>query len=146
MFRLLKIIFTSILCSLPIYIGYVVNGTDNVILFISFIAFIIAIGIDTYQFSSTFWKMQAYYFGQLLPLILYSVTGILTCFLFPPIVFNRIYLPLRIMGCFGLSTKKSVVLVSIFIILVVTGLRFAGAISGRSNHNMFIREDDGTEG
>ncbi len=145
MFRLLRLMITSVLCSLPIYIRYVVEGADNVILFLSFIAFMIATCIDAYRFSSTFWGIKDYYLGQLLPLGIYCTTGLLTCLLFPPVVFNRIYLPLRFLGCIGLSTKKSVVLVSILFIITVTGLRFAGAIAGRSNHNMFVREDDGTE-
>ena len=130
---------TSILCSLPIYLEYVVVISDNLILFLSFIAFVIAVGIDAYQFSSIFWKRKAYYVGQLLPLVAYSVVGFLTCLLFPPTVFNRIFLPLRFAGCFGMQTMGSIALVSIIVIMLVTGLRFFGAISGRSNHDMFVR-------
>lgn len=145
MFRLLRLMITSVLCSLPIYIGYVVGEADNIILFLSFISFVIAICIDSYRFSSAFWKIRDYYLGQLLPIGIYCITGFLTCLIFPPVVFNRLFLPLRLLGCFGMNTRKSVVIVSIIIILIATGIRFAGAIAGRSNHNMFVREDDGAE-
>ncbi|MBR2471671.1 MAG: hypothetical protein IKB55_03200 [Clostridia bacterium] len=68
--------------------------------------------------------------------------GLLTCLIFPPAVFNRIFLPLRVAGCLGMNTIESVIFISIAIIVMVTGLRFVGAISGRSNHNMFVREND----
>ena len=139
-FRLLRIIITSAICSLPIYIGYVVEEADNVILFVSFIAFMIAIGIDTYRFSSAFWKIRDFYWGQLLPLVIYVVMGFITCLIFPPAVFNRIFLPLRFAGGFEITTMVSVWIVSAIIIVIVTVLSFFGSKAGRSNHNMFIRE------
>lgn len=139
LFRWLRLMITSVLCSLPIYLEYVVVISDNLILFLSFIAFAIAVGIDAYQFSSIYWKRQAYYVGQLSPLVVYSVVGFVTCLIFPPTVFNRIFLPLRFAGCFGMQTMGSIVLVSIIVIMLVTGLRFCGARAGRSNHNMFVR-------
>ena len=139
LFRWLRLMITSVLCSLPIYLEYVVVISDNLILFLSFIAFVVAVGIDAYQFSSIYWKRQAYYVGQFSPLALYSVVGFLTCLIFPPAVFNRIFLPLRFAGCFGMQTMGSIVLVSIIVIMLVTGLRFCGARAGRSNHNMFVR-------
>lgn len=141
LFRLLRLVITSILCSLPIYLQYVGTIPDNVILFLSFIAFVIATGIDTYRFSSIFWKIQGYYFGQLLPLGIYIILSFLTCLVFPPAVFNRIFLPLRFAGGFGMRTIESIGLISIVVIVIVTILRFFGARTGRSNHNMFVRQD-----
>ncbi len=138
-FRVLRLMITSVLCSLPIYIGYLVEDADNVILFVSFVAFIIAIGIDTCRFSSAFWKIRDFYLGQLLPLGIYSFMGFLTCLLFPPVVFNRIFLPLRFAGGFGIKTIGSIGIISIIVIVLVTVVRFFGARAGRSNHNMFIR-------
>ena len=140
-FRLLRLMITSVLCSLPIYIGYLVEDADNIILFVSFVAFIIAIGIDTCRFSSAFWKIRDFYLGQLLPLVIYAVIGFITCLIFPPVVFNRIFLPLRFAGGFGITTMVSIWIVSAIIIAIVTILRFFGARAGRSNHNMFVRGD-----
>jgi len=92
-YRLLRLIITSIICSLPIYLGYFVSIQDKGILLLSFIAFVVATGIDTYYFSFTFWKIRDYYLGLLLPLVIYNVMGFLTCLVSRPIVFNRIFLP-----------------------------------------------------
>ena len=141
-FRVLRLIITSVFCSLPIYIGYLVEGADNVILFISFVAFMTATGIDACRFSSAFWKIRDFYLGQLLPLVIYAVMGFITCLLFPPVVFNRIFLPLRFAGGFGIATMVSIWIVSAIIIAIVAVLRFFGAKAGRSNHNMFVREEN----
>ncbi|MBQ9097326.1 MAG: hypothetical protein IJY55_02895 [Clostridia bacterium] len=141
-FRVLRLMITSILCSLPIYLEYVGTIPDNVILFLSFVAFMAATGIDACRFSSAFWKIQDYYLGQLLPLVIYIIMGFLTCLLFQPVVFNRIFLPLRFAGGFGMRTIESIVYVAITIIIIVTILRFFGARLGRSTHNMFVRENE----
>ncbi len=141
-FRLLRLIISSVICSLPIYLGYLVTIPDNAILFLSFIAFIIATGTDAYHFSFAFWKIQDYYLGQLLPLVIYIVVGFLTCLIFPPVVFNRIFLPLRFAGCFGMRTIVSIPIVSMAFIVIVTTLRFFGARAGHLFHKMCFKENE----
>jgi len=138
-YRLLRLIITSIICSLPIYLGYFVSIQDKGILLLSFIAFVVATGIDTYYFSFTFWKIRDYYLGLLLPLVIYNVMGFLTCLVSRPIVFNRIFLPLRFAGCFGMRTIESIVVISMVFILIVTVIRFFGAKSG---HLFYIENED----
>ena len=138
-FRLLRLVITSILCSLPIYLGYLVTITNNGILFLSFIAFVIATGIDAYRFSFAAWKIQDYFLCRLLPLVMYIVMGFLTCLVFPPVVFNRIFLPLRFAGCFGMKTIESIPVIGIAFIVIVTVLRFFGARSGYLRYKRYKR-------
>ncbi len=142
-FRLLRIIITGIICSLPIYLEYLTTIPDNGILFISFIAFIVATGIDAYHFSFDFWKIQDYYLGLLLPLVIYIVMGFLTCLIFPPVVFNRIFLPLRFAGYFGITTIISIPIVSVVFIILVTLLRFFGARSGHLFYKTCFNKNEG---
>lgn len=130
-FRLSRYLIISIICSLPIYLGYLVEVSNNNIFFLSFIPFLIAVSIDAYQFSLDFWEINHYFIGLLLPLVIYTVMACLTCLTFPPIVFNRIFLPLRFAGCFGMNTIRSIPVVSGGIIALVTVLRFLGARAGR---------------
>ena len=129
-FRLLSLLTASILCSLSIYLAYTGIITDNGILLLSFIAFIITTGVEAYRFSFVFWKKEDYFLGQLLPLVVYIIMGFLTCLLLPPVVFNRIFLPLRFAGCFGMRTNESIIVIGIVLIVIVTVLRFFGARSG----------------
>lgn len=137
-FRLLRFLITSIICSLPIYLGYLGVISDNGILFISFVAFVVIMGIDAYRFSFTFWERKHYSLGLLLPLGIYIVMGFLIWLAFPPIVFNRIFLPLRFTLAFGMRTIVSIVIVSVIVIVTVTVLRFLGAKKGRAYSNKFI--------
>lgn len=130
-FRLLVLLITSAVCSLPIQLGNA--ATSEGVLALAFFAFVIAIGIDTYRFSFALWKIQDYFIGQLLPLFLYIALGLWTCRTFRPVVFNRIFLPLRFAGCFHLTTMESIVVVGLVFIVIVTGLRFLGAQAGRSD-------------
>ncbi len=142
-FRLLRLLGTSLLCSLPIYLGAAGIIADKGVLFLSFIAFVIATGIDAYRFSFAFYKIRDYFFGQLLPLVIYIVMGFLTCLIFKPVVFNRIFLPLRFAGSFGMTTIKSIAVIGIAFIVMVTALRFFGARSGYVLHNMYdVSEDE----
>ena len=141
-FRLLRLIITSVICSLPIYLKYLVTISDNAILLLSFILFVVAIGIDAYFFSFDFWKIQDYYFGHLLPLVIYIAMGFLTCLSFKPVVFNRIFLPLRFAGCFGMKTIESIVIVSMAVIVIVTVLRFFRARSGHLLYDMYFSENE----
>ena len=130
-FRFLRYLVTGIICSLPIYLVYLEAVTDNTILFLSLLAFIILIIIDTYQFSFDFWEINHYFLGLLLPLVIYIVLGFLTCMFFPPVVFNRIFLPLRFAWAFGMRTIESIPVVSGGIIAIVTVMRFFVARAGR---------------
>ncbi len=141
-FRLLRLMITSIICSLPIYLGYLVTIPDNGILFLSFFAFVIAIGFNTYIFSFDFCEMKYYYIGLLLPLVIYIVMGFLACLCFPPVVFNRIFLPLRFAGCFGMRTIESIAVISVVFIVMVTALRFWGARSGYLFYEMDSEENE----
>ncbi len=141
-FRLLRFFITGVICSLPIYLGYLIEITDNGILLLSFIAFVVAISFDAYNFSFDFWEIQDYYLGQLLPLVIYIVMGIPTYLLFQPVVFNRIFLPLRFAWVFGMGTMESIVIVSIPVVVIVTVLRFFGARAGRLFFNMSVEEDE----
>ncbi len=144
--RLLRLFITSVLCSLPIHLVRVadlilISGkvlfTDRVILALSFIAFIIAIGIDAYRFSFVFFNIRDYFLGQLLPLVTYIAAGFLICLNFPPVVFNRIFLPLRFVYFFGMKTIESIGIVALALLLLITVLRLLGARSGR----LFSDED-----
>ena len=141
-FRLSKLLITSIICSLPIYLGYLEVITDNGILFLSFLAFVVAISVDAYRFSFTFWEIQDYCLGQLLPLVIYIAMGFLTCLIFQPVVFNRIFLPLRFARCFGMRTIESIAIVAIAVIVIVTVLRFLGARSGYLFFDEFVEDEE----
>ena len=143
--RLLRFFITGVICSLPIYLGYLIEITDNGILCLSFIAFVVAISFDAYNFSFDYWEIQDYYLGQLLPLAIYIVMGFPTYLLFRPVVFNRIFLPLRFAGVFGMGTMESIVIVSIAVIVIVTALWFFGARAGRLFFNMSVEEDKDLE-
>lgn len=130
-FRLFVLLVTSVVCSLPIYLGNAGVITSEGVLVLAFIAFVVATGIDTYRFSFAFWEIQDYFIGQLLPLLLYIALGFLTYLTFQPVVFNRIFLPLRFAGCFHLRTIESIAVVGLVFIVIVTGLRFLGAWAGR---------------
>lgn len=129
-FRLLRLVITSVLCSLPIYLGYMGTINDSGILFISFIAFIIATGVDAYKFSFSFWELRDYWIGQIIPLAIYVIMGFLTCLLFSPVVFNRIFLPLRFADAFGMTTSESIAIMAVTILIIVSVLRFFGARTG----------------
>ncbi len=141
-FRLSRLLITSIICSLPIYLGYLEVITDNGILFLSFLAFVVAISVDAYCFSFTFWEIQDYCLGQLLPLVIYIAMGLLTCLISRPVVFNRIFLPLRFAGCFGMRTIESIAIVAIAVIVIVTVLRFFGARSGYLFFDEFAEDEE----
>lgn len=133
-FRLIVLLITSVVCSLPIHLGNAgVIATSEGVLVLAFSVFVIVTGIDAYRFSFTFWKIQDYFTGQLLPLLLYIALGFLTCLTFRPAVFNRIFLPLRFANCIQLTTIESIVVVGLGFIVIVTGLRFLGARAGRSD-------------
>lgn len=140
--RLLRLMITSIICSLPIYLGYLVTIPDNGILFLSFITFVVITGDEAYRFSFDYWEIKHYYIGQLLPLVIYIVMGFLTCWLFTPVVFNRIFLPLRFAGCFGMRTIESIAVISVVFIVIVTALRFGGARSGYLFYEMSSEENE----
>lgn len=140
--RLLRLVGTSVICSLPIYLGTAGIMADKGVLFLSFITFVIATGIDTYLFSFVFYKIRDYFLGQLLPLVIYIVMGFLTCLIFQPVVFNRIFLPLRFAGCFGMRTIESIAVIGIAFIVIVTVLRFLGARSGYFLHGMYDVSED----
>ena len=131
-FRLIRLLVTSVVCSLPIYLGSsgVVTASE-VVLGLAFFVFVVVTGMDTYRFSISFWKIQDYLIGQLLPLFLYIGLGFLTCLTARPVVFNRIFLPLRFAGCFRLRTLPSIVVVGLILVVIVTALRFLGARAGR---------------
>jgi len=135
-FRLLRLLITSVICSLPIYLGVAEKVTNKGILLLSFIAFVIVTGIDVYHFSFAYYKIRDYYLGQLLPLVIYIVMGFLTCLMFRPFVFNRVFLPLRFAGFFGMRTIESIVVVGIILIVILTALRFFRAKAGRSYRRM----------
>lgn len=141
-FRLFRLMITSALCSVPIYLGYFISISDRGMLALSFLAFVAVIGIDAYYFSFTFWTKQNYYFGQLLPFVIYIVMGFLTCVLCPPVVFNRFFLPLRFAGVFGIRTIVSIGIVSIVVIAIVTALSFFGARSGHLFEEEIKREQE----
>lgn len=130
--RQIKVIIMGIVCSLPIYLRYLTTITDNNILLLSFVAFVVALCIDTIRFSYFFWEKQYYLLGQVLPLIIYGVLGVLTCLFFPPKVFNRIFLPLRFIGSLGLSTIVSIPVVLLIFLGIVTLLRFFASKTGRT--------------
>ncbi len=134
-YRVLRFFLTSIACSLPIYLGYVIKISDYGILYISFLLFILATGIEAYRFSFLFWQIQDFYFGQLIPLGIYAFTGFLGSLVFPPVVFNRIFLPLRFAGCFGLKTTESVWVISLVFAGITAILRFFGARAGHVYHD-----------
>lgn len=129
--RLLRLVITSVICSLPIHLAAAGIMADKVVLFLSFIAFVIATGIDAYRFSFSFYEIQDYFLGQLLPLVIYIVMGSLTCLVFRPVVFNRIFLPLRFAGGFGMRTIESIIIISVLFIVIVTVIRIIGARLGR---------------
>lgn len=141
-FRLLRFLITGIICSLPIYFDSLGVVKDNGILFISFMAYVFIMGYDTYNFSFTFWEKKHYYLGLLLPLGIYIIMGFLTCLFLPPVVFNRIFLPLRFAGGFGLRTIESIPVISMIIIVVLTVLRFFGARAGRLFLDNFLEEEE----
>ncbi len=136
-FRLLRFVITSVICSVPIYLGTAGIMEDKGVLFLSFIAFVIATGIDTYRFSFDFYKIWDYFLGQLLPLVIYIVMGFLTCLIFQPVVFNRIFLPLRFAGCFGMITIESISVIGVAFIVIVTAMSFLGARSRYFLHSMY---------
>lgn len=141
-FRLLRFLIISIICSLPIYLGYLATISDNYILFLSCLTFLIVMSVDSYYFSFAFWETRDYFLGQLLPLVIYIIMGFSACLVFPPVVFNRIFLPLRFAGGFGMRTIESIAIVSTAVIVIVTVLRFIGARSGRLLSNYFIEEEE----
>lgn len=140
--RLLKLVFTSIICSLFIYLGNFLTISDKGILFLSFVTFGVAISIDSYCFSFDFYRIWDYFVGQLLPLVIYIVMGFLTCLAFNPIVFNRIFLPLRFAGCFGMRTIESIAVMGIAFIAIVAVFRFFGARSGYFLHSKYVISED----
>lgn len=129
--RLSKLLVTSVVCSSPIYLTHLIEITDIGILVLSFVAFAVIIAIDAHHFSFEFWETENYYSYLLLPLLVYIVMGFLTCLFFQPYIFNRIFLPLRFAGSFGIRTIGSIAIVSVVFILIVTVSRFWGARSGR---------------
>lgn len=140
--RQIKVIIMGIVCSLPIYLRYLTTITDNNILLLSFIAFVIALCIDTIRFSYYFWEKQYYLLGQVFPLVIYAVLGVLTCLLFPPKVFNRIFLPLRFVGSLGLTTIESIPVVLLMFLGIVTLLRFFVSKKGRTFSNYYGEKNE----
>ena len=138
LFRFLKIVVAGVICSLPIYLRYIMPISDNAILIISFTAFMIVTCYDSYKFSKVFRKRKDYYYGLLLPLLIYIFLGVLTRLFFPPIVFNRIFLPLRFAGLFGLETLQSIFIFSVINIGIVTIARTLGVKKGLLNKKMKI--------
>ncbi len=141
-FRLLRFLITSVACSLPIYLANYTVITDNGILLLSFIAFVLLTCIDAYRFSFDYWERVDYYLGILLPLLIYIIISFLFWLVFPPAVFNRIFLPLRFALCFGMKTIESIVIVGIAFIVIVTVLRFFGARAGRLFSNNFAEKEE----
>ena len=132
---------SSIVCSLPIYLVYMMTIKNSIILLVSFVIFVFVIGFDAYRFSYFFWEKKDYFLGQLLPVFIYMVMGFLTCLIFKPVVFNRIFLPLRFAGCIGITTIKSIGIVSIVLMIFVSILSFLGARSGYAYY-MTVRQDE----
>ena len=140
--RLIRLMITSIICSLPIYFGYVVTISDNNILLLSFVFFIVLTGIDAYRFSFNFWKIRDCFSGIILPVVVYDFLGFITVLSFKPVIFNRIFLPLRFADCFGMKTGESVLIISICVIVMVTVLSFIGSRMGSRIYNMYLAEDE----
>ena len=140
--RFLRILITSMICSLSICLGISGIINDKGVLFLSFITFIIVTGIDGYHFSFVFWKIRDYFLGQLLPLVIYICMGFLTCLIFRPVVFNRMFLPLRFAGCFEIRTHESIAIIGIVFIIIVTVLRFIGARLGYLQYKMNEDENE----
>ena len=141
-FRLLRFLIMSVACSLPIYIGYFGIITDDGILLLAFLLFVVVMGVDTYRFSFTFWRRKHYYLGLLIPLFLYFIIGVLVWLVFPPFVFNRIFLPLRLALGLGLSTLGSIGIVAIGLTAMLTIVRFLAAKAGRVYSNKFIESKE----
>ena len=129
-FSVLNLVFFSVICSCTIHLGVMGIIEDKVVLLSSFMLFAVVIGIDSYRFSFNYWKTRDYFIGQLLPRVIYIGMACLTCMTFKPVVFNRIFLPLRFAGSFELPTIKSIPIVGIVFIVIVTVVRFYGARAG----------------
>ena len=139
-FRMLRIIITSIVCSLPIFLLELISIRDSGVLFISFLAFVIASGIDAYFFSVCYWKRIDYFYGQLIPLVIYIIVALCVYHLFQPIVFNLLFLPFRFLESFGFRTIESIFVIALFLIIIITILRFLGVRTAKIHMNMY--EDD----
>lgn len=138
--RWLRLMITGVVCSLPLYLKYMMTLNNNIIIFISLLIFVSVIGFDAYRFSYMFWKKRDYLLGQILPLLTYIITAYLTCMVFKPIVFNRIFLPLKFAECFGMKNVVSIGIVSAVLMIIVTILSFFGARAGYLYYRTFESE------
>jgi hypothetical protein len=140
--RLLSVFVISIVCSVPVSLNGVFNISDNDVLFISFMMFVLIMGIDAYNFSYNFWMNEDYFKGQLLPFVIYVCLAYFTCLTFRPVVFNKLFLPLRFARAFGLSTVESITVISLVLIILITVLRFLGMRSAKTFFNINEDEDN----
>ena len=68
-------------------------------------------------------------------MLIYSVLGFLTSLVVKPVIFNKIFLPLRFAGNFGLVTQVSIGIVLVVLIVLVTIVRLIGSKVGYSSYN-----------
>ncbi len=129
--RTLKLFFFGLVCSLPIYLEYFTSIPVKGILFLSFFAFLIATGIDTYCFSFDYWEKRYFFIGTILPLAIYFMMSIVTYLLFPPVIFNRIFFPLRVALICEISTRNSIAVAFAVLLVVISLIRMLGARLGR---------------
>ena len=129
--RLLKILITSIICSLAIYLGFFIAIPDNGILLLSFLAFVATTGINVYCFTFDYWEKK-YFLDQFLPYVIYIVMGFLTYLFLPLYVFNRIFLPLRFAGCFGYRISESIAITSAAFVVIIIAIRLIGVWRGKA--------------
>ncbi len=124
--RVLKLIITGVLCSSIITLSESIASKEG-LFYISFLAYLTVFGIDAYRFSYHFWKTRDYYFGQLIPLLIYTGLAILMHYLFEAEVFNTFFLHFRFAEVFTLKTIASIMIVALVLIYTSAHLRHIGS-------------------
>lgn len=141
--RFLQLFVTGVIPSTILCVLRFVKGEvpDSGILFLSFVVFIILVGIDAFRFSVIFWKKEDYFIGQLLPFIIYFLFAIMIYGLSSPWILNVLFLPLRFFECFGVKTIYSILISGGVLILIITVLRCVGAYIGKTEYEIFVMEN-----
>ncbi len=132
--RTLKVLSTSVACSLPVILREVTTISDKSILLISFFAFLAVTVINIYKSAAFHKRTKHFYVKKLLPLCIYFLLGAVAYLIIEPNVFNMIFLPLRFAESFSLKTIESIIVVAILIILATIVSNKMGAKAGKSSH------------
>ena len=92
---------------------------SHIILISSFMIFTLLFGFDAYHFSYSFHKLRDYFWGQLLPWIIYGSVAIGSYFVFKPLVYNIFLLPFRSLEIFNFKTIASIAFMIIFALILI---------------------------